>query len=49
MKSLLRKCVSFGNLSFTRINTVRLASSKNDAKKKEEAKDVEDIKIKKSK
>ncbi|CAH2231881.1 jg11062 [Pararge aegeria aegeria] len=46
MKSLLRKCVSFSNSSFTRINTVRFASSKNDAQKKEEAKNVENLKIK---
>ncbi|XP_034826139.1 probable enoyl-CoA hydratase [Maniola hyperantus] len=46
MKSLLRKCITFSNLSFTRINTVRLASSKNDAQKKEDTKDVEEIKMK---
>ncbi|XP_052743562.1 probable enoyl-CoA hydratase [Bicyclus anynana] len=45
MKSLLKKCVSFNN-TFARINTVRLASSKSDVQKKEEAKNVEDIKVK---
>lgn len=43
MRSLIRKCVSFSNFSFTRINTVRLASSKSDAQK-EEPKNVEEIK-----
>ncbi|XP_045762161.1 probable enoyl-CoA hydratase [Maniola jurtina] len=46
MKSLLRKCITFSNLSFTRINTVRLASSKSDAQKKEDTKNVEEIKMK---
>ncbi|CAH0717882.1 unnamed protein product, partial [Brenthis ino] len=43
MRSLFRKFTAFNNLSFARINTVRLASSKSDTQK-EDPKNVEEIK-----
>lgn len=43
MRSLFRKVTAFNNLSFARINTVRLASSKSDAQK-EDPKNIEEIK-----